>query len=69
MPEISLTVFIVAIAAALAVGFLLAYLVQNGKIASLKIAESKAREELFLQISEKEKALAIKETEIGRAHV
>ncbi|MBQ6802655.1 MAG: DNA recombination protein RmuC, partial [Oscillospiraceae bacterium] len=63
MPEISLTVFIVAIAAALAVGFLLAYLVQNGKIASLKIAESKAREELFLQFSEKEKALAIKETE------
>jgi len=63
MPENSLTVFIIAIAAALAVGFLLAYLVQNGKIASLKIAESKAREELFLQISEKEKALAIKETE------
>lgn len=36
MPEISATVFIIAIAAALGVGFLLAFLVQNAKISALK---------------------------------
>ena len=36
MPEISLTLAIILAAAALLVGFLAAFMIQNGKISSLK---------------------------------
>ncbi|MBQ7874213.1 MAG: DNA recombination protein RmuC [Oscillospiraceae bacterium] len=78
MLEISLAVLIIALAAALLVGFGLAFFIQNGKISSLKSendlhktekerlsAEAfeirSKNEQLFAELSEKERSLAVKE--------
>ena len=68
MPEVSLTVLIIAAAAALIIGFVIAYLFQGGKISAAIAKEQQKREELIFDISEKEKALAVKETELLAEH-
>ena len=68
MPEVSLTVLIIAAAAALMIGFVIAYLFQGGKISAAIAKEQQKREELIFDISEKEKALAVKETELLAEH-
>ena len=70
MPEVSLGILIAAVVAALGIGFLAAFLIQNGKIVSVISSEQKKREELLLSVNEKEKSIAVLEeqliTEKGR---
>ena len=64
MPEVSFGILIAAVLAALGIGFIIAYLLQSGKISAAVSAEAKKREELLLSISEKEKALAVMESQL-----
>lgn len=64
MPEVSFGILIAAVLAALGIGFIIAYLLQNEKISAAVSAEAKKREELLLSISEKEKALAVMESQL-----
>lgn len=68
MPEVSLTVLIIAAVAALGIGFIIAYLLQNSRIAAAVSKEQQKREELIFDISEREKELAVKDSELKNEH-
>ena len=58
MLEISLAVFIIALAAALCIGFALAFIIQNGKVSALKSENSlhkNEKEKLTLELGENKK--------------
>ncbi len=68
MQEVSLTVFIIGLIAALGVGFLIAFLMQSARISSAVSKEQQKREALFADIAEKEKTIAVKEAEFRNEH-